>query len=70
MIIGIISGRGKNPAERVARVVCMGTSNNVLILILSAQLFSLSEVLIAAMYSIPIFLLLLPYQRYADWVKA
>jgi len=70
LIIGIISGRGKDPAESVARVVCMGTPNNVLILILSAQLFSLPEVLIAAMYSIPIFLLLLPYQRYADWKKA
>jgi BASS family bile acid:Na+ symporter len=70
LLIGIVSGRGKNPAESVSRVVCMGTANNGLMLILSAQLFSLSEVLIAAMYSIPLFLLVLPYQRYADWRKA
>ncbi|MCL1916505.1 MAG: hypothetical protein FWG17_07370 [Desulfovibrionaceae bacterium] len=69
LILGIASARGKDPTEGVARLVSMGTINNGLMLIIAAQLFGLPEVLIAAMYSIPFFMLLLPYQRYADWRK-
>jgi BASS family bile acid:Na+ symporter len=65
--IGIFAGRGRSVAGSVARAVSMGTANNGLVLILSAQLFGLPEVLVTAMYSVPLFLLLLPYQRYAAW---
>jgi BASS family bile acid:Na+ symporter len=64
---GILTGYKENAARSVAYVVCMGTANNGLMLILSAQLFDLPEVLITAMYSIPLFLLIFPYQRYASW---
>lgn len=68
--VGIASGRGHSPGGSVSRLVSMGTANNGLMLILSAQLFSLPEVLITAMYSVPLFMLLIPYQRYAAWKKA
>jgi hypothetical protein len=64
---GILSGYRKEPGRSVAYVVSMGTANNGLMLILSAQIFGLPEVLTTAMYSIPLFLLLIPYQRYAAW---
>lgn len=70
MGIGIVSGRGCQPGGRVSRLVSMGTANNGIMLILSAQFFSLPEVMITAMYSVPLFLLLIPYQRYAAWKKA
>jgi BASS family bile acid:Na+ symporter len=65
--IGILAGRGRSAARSVACAVSMGTANNGLVLILSAQLFSLPEVLVTAMYSVPLFMLLVPYQRYAAW---
>jgi BASS family bile acid:Na+ symporter len=65
--VGIFAGRGMSAARSVACAVSMGTANNGLVLILSAQLFGLPEVLVTAMYSVPLFLLLIPYQRYAAW---
>jgi BASS family bile acid:Na+ symporter len=67
LCIGILAGRGGSAARSVAYAVSMGTANNGLVLILSAQLFGLPEVLVTAMYSVPLFLLLFPYQRYAAW---
>ncbi|MDR2801547.1 MAG: hypothetical protein LBB52_09855 [Desulfovibrio sp.] len=65
--IGILAGHGSSAARGAACAVSMGTANNGLVLILSAQFFGLPEVLITAMYSVPLFLLLLPYRRYAAW---
>jgi BASS family bile acid:Na+ symporter len=63
----IAAGYREKPERNVAYLVGMGTANNGLMLILSAQIFGLPEVLTTAMYSIPLFLLLIPYQRYAAW---
>jgi BASS family bile acid:Na+ symporter len=65
--VGMLAGRGRSAARSTAYLVSMGTANNGLMLVLSAQLFALPEVLVAAMYSVPLFLLLLPYQRFAAW---
>jgi hypothetical protein len=67
LALSVIAGYRKKPERSVAYMVSMGTANNGLMLILSAQLFGLPEVLTTAMYSIPLFLLLIPYQRYASW---
>jgi BASS family bile acid:Na+ symporter len=64
---GILAGYRENASRSVAYVVSMGTANNGLMLILSAQIFDLPEVLITAMYSLPLFLLIFPYQGYAAW---
>ena len=63
--VGALAGLGRNLERRLSYMVSMSTGNNVLMVILSAQFFGLNEVLITAMYSIPLFGLLLPYTWYA-----
>ncbi len=67
--VGMLSGLGRSTERKLSYVVSMGTGNNVLMVILSSQFFGLNEVLITAMYSIPLFGLLLPYTWYGDWLR-
>ena len=54
---------GTFPAQRrLAFLVSYGTMNNVLMLIVSIQFFSVTESLMAAMYLVPLNLLLIPYR--------
>jgi BASS family bile acid:Na+ symporter len=65
--LGILAGSREKTARNVACMISMGTANNGLMIIISAQLFGLPEVLLCAMYSLPLFLLLIPYQLFASW---
>ncbi len=67
--VGMLAGLGRSTERKISYVVSMGTGNNVLMVILSSQFFGLNEVLITAMYSIPLFGLLLPYTWYGDRLR-
>ena len=63
--IGIGAGLRGSVERKLGCAISMGTRNNVLMVIIAAQFFGLPEVLIAAMYSVPLNLLLVPYTWYA-----
>lgn len=59
------AGVGSSVERKLGCAISMGTRNNVLMVIIAAQFFGLPEVLVAAMYSVPLNLLLVPYTWYA-----
>ena len=62
MVPGLLLPRSLPPKTRLAFLVAFGTMNNVLMLIVSIEFFGVHEALIAAMYLIPLNLLLFVYR--------
>jgi BASS family bile acid:Na+ symporter len=48
-------------------IICLSQVNNVLVLVFSAQLFGPIEPMVAALYIIVFFSLLLPIRSYQRW---
>ena len=63
MLCGGLLPRTMQPQTRLGFLISYGTMNNVLMLIVSTEFFSVNESLIAAMYLVPLNLLLLFYRR-------
>jgi BASS family bile acid:Na+ symporter len=60
----------KGPVEnQLAGAVMMGNMNNVLIIVFSWAFFGATEALVAAMYIIPFFALVMPLRYYAQWYR-
>jgi BASS family bile acid:Na+ symporter len=54
-------------AEQLAMIISISQVNNVLVLVFSAQLFGPIEPMVAAMYTIMFFSLLVPIRGYQRW---
>lgn len=64
-LLALPTARRMQPQTGLAFVICYGTVNNILIMILSMEFFSVTEALTAAAYLVPVYMLLLYYRHYA-----
>ncbi|HOW57846.1 MAG TPA: hypothetical protein PKZ12_07570 [Smithellaceae bacterium] len=63
-IIGIFFFRKSTLANQIAGAVMLGNLNNVLVIVFSSQFFGPVEPLVAAMYMVPYFVLVIPLRYY------
>jgi len=63
-IIGIFFFRKSTLANQIAGAVVLGNLNNVLVIVFSSQFFGPVEPLVAAMYMVPYFVLVIPLRYY------
>jgi BASS family bile acid:Na+ symporter len=61
---GLLISWGRPVEDQLAAVICLGIMNNVLVVVFSSRFFSPIEPMVAAMYMIPFFGLLLPMRAY------
>ncbi|MDR2727385.1 MAG: symporter [Deltaproteobacteria bacterium] len=64
-VAALPTARRMEPRQGLAFVICYGTINNILIMILSMEFFTITEALVAAAYLVPVYMLLLYYRHYA-----
>lgn len=64
---GLLISWGRAVEDQLAAVICLGLMNNVLVVVFSSRFFSPIEPMVAAMYMIPFFALLLPMQAYRSY---
>ena len=71
-VVGILLFRKEPVEDQLAGAVMLGNLNNVLVIVFSSEFFGPVEPLVAAMYMIPFFLIILPlrYYRYRKMVCA
>jgi bile acid:Na+ symporter, BASS family len=62
--IGILFFRKSSLANQLAGAVMLGNINNVLVIVFSSQFFGPLEPLVAAMYMIPFFVIVIPLRYY------
>ena len=67
LLAGILLSWGRPVEDQVAAVICLGTMNNVLVIVFSSQFFTPIEPTVAAMYMIPFFALIVPLRAYRSW---
>jgi BASS family bile acid:Na+ symporter len=67
LLAGLLLSWGRPVEDQVAAVICLGTMNNVLVLVFSSQFFTPIEPTVAAMYMIPFFALIVPLRAYRSW---
>jgi BASS family bile acid:Na+ symporter len=63
-LAGILFFRNHPLENRMAGAVMMGNMNNVLVIVFSSQFFGPVEPMVAAMYMIPFFGLVIPLRYY------
>ena len=68
-VAGIIFSPGSPLADRLAVIISFAVLNNVLVLVFSATFFGPLEAVLAAIYSVPFFTLIIPLRLYEGWVK-
>jgi bile acid:Na+ symporter, BASS family len=66
-IIGIFFFRKSELANQLAGAVMLGNLNNVLVIVFSSQFFGPVEPMVAAMYMIPFFVIVIPLRYYYDY---
>ncbi|MHC1727469.1 MAG: bile acid:sodium symporter family protein [Syntrophobacteraceae bacterium] len=66
---GIAFSSGQNAADRLAVVISFGFMNSVLVLVFSSEFFGPLEPTVAAMYTVPFFMLIVPLRLYQGWIK-
>jgi BASS family bile acid:Na+ symporter len=64
---GLLLSWGRKVEDQVGAVICLGTMNNVLVIVFSSEFFTPLEPTVAAMYMIPFFALILPLRAYRGW---
>jgi bile acid:Na+ symporter, BASS family len=64
-VVGILFFSGQPIREQLAGAVMMANINNVLVIVFSSRFFGPVEPLVAAMYSIPFFIIVIPLRYYA-----
>jgi BASS family bile acid:Na+ symporter len=67
LLAGLLVSWGRPVEDQVAAVICLGTMNNVLVIVFSSQFFTPIEPTVAAMYMIPFFALIVPLRAYRSW---
>jgi bile acid:Na+ symporter, BASS family len=67
LVAGILLSWGRPVEDQVAAVICLGITNNVLVIVFSSQFFTPIEPTVAAMYMIPFFALIVPLRAYRSW---
>ena len=63
--ISLPLARRMEPRDGLAFIISYGTINNILIMIVGMEFFSVIEALVAAAYLVPVYVLLLYYRHYA-----
>lgn len=53
--------------QQLSVMICFGIMNNILILVFSSRFFGVREPTLAAMYTIPFFLMIVPLRVYQRW---
>lgn len=61
---GLLISWGRPVEDQLAAVICLGIMNNVLVIVFSSRFFTPIEPMVAAMYMIPFFGLLVPMRAY------
>jgi len=69
LVAGLLISWGRKAEDQVATVICLGTMNNVLVIVFSSEFFTPLEPTVSAMYMIPFFALILPLRAYGSWRK-
>jgi len=67
LLAGLLVSWGRPVEDQVGAVICLGTMNNVLVIVFSSQFFTPIEPTVAAMYMIPFFALIVPLRAYRSW---
>ncbi|MFA5322394.1 MAG: hypothetical protein WC373_06930 [Smithella sp.] len=63
-VVGIFFSRGSSLENQLASAVILANINNVLVIVFSSQFFGPVEPLVAAMYMIPFFVVVIPLRYY------
>lgn len=63
-VVGILFFRKGSVEDQLAGAVMLGNLNNVLVIVFSSQFFGPVEPLVAAMYMIPFFAIVIPLHYY------
>lgn len=63
-VVGILFSRGSSLENQLASAVILANINNVLVIVFSSQFFGPVEPLVAAMYMIPFFVVIIPLRYY------
>jgi bile acid:Na+ symporter, BASS family len=63
-VVGIVFFRKESVENQLAGAVMLGNLNNVLVIVFSSQFFSPIEPLVAAMYTFPFFVIVIPLRYY------
>jgi BASS family bile acid:Na+ symporter len=63
-MIGILFFRNESVENQLAGAVMLGNINNVLVIVFSSEFFGPIEPLVAAMYMIPFFVIIIPLRYY------
>ncbi len=69
-VVGILTTFKKPLADQLSIAIGFGLANNVLILVFSSQFFGHREPMVAAMYTVPFFALIIPLRLYRNWRTA
>lgn len=67
LVAGLLISWGRPLEDQLAAVICLGIMNNVLVVVFSSRFFSPIEPMVAAMYMIPFFGLLVPMRAYRSY---
>jgi bile acid:Na+ symporter, BASS family len=62
--VGILFFRGGSVEDQLAGAVMLGNLNNVLVIVFSSEFFGPVEPLVAAMYMVPFFVIVIPLRYY------
>jgi BASS family bile acid:Na+ symporter len=63
-VVGILFFRKGSVENQLAGAVLLGNLNNVLVIVFSSEFFGPVEPLVAAMYMIPFFVIVIPLRYY------
>lgn len=66
-VAGILCALGRPMPDQLALTIIFGMANYVLVIVFSSEFFGPLEPTLAAVYSIPFFLLLIPLRLYQRW---
>ena len=66
-VVGIIFFRKGSVENQLAGAVMLGNLNNVLVIVFSSEFFGPVEPLVAAMYTFPFFVIVIPLRYYHHW---
>lgn len=68
-LAGLIFSFRHSVADRLSLIVSLGIMNSVLVLVFSSEFFGPLEATVAALYSVPFFVLILPMRVYQSWAE-
>ncbi|UCF88871.1 MAG: bile acid:sodium symporter [bacterium] len=66
-LAGLACTRGKDLYDQLSVVICFAVMNNILVLVFASEFFGPLETILAAVYSIPFYGILIPLRFYGVW---